>query len=73
MKKILLLIATICLLLTLVSCGEPEVIEYHIDENGHLIGTREDATTVDLGSLSILMILILSPICTLFIRSPHQT
>ena len=52
MKKILLLIATICLLLTLVSCGEPEVIEYHIDENGHLIGTCEDATTVDLGSLS---------------------
>ena len=52
MKKLLLLLVSIVMIFTLASCGDPEIVGYHIDENGKLIGTYEDDTTVDLGTLS---------------------
>lgn len=40
------------MIFTLASCGDPEIVGYHIDENGKLIATYEDDTTVDLGTLT---------------------
>lgn len=52
MKKMLLLLVSIVMIFTLASCGDPEIVGYHIDENGKLIATYEDDTTVDLGTLT---------------------
>lgn len=52
MKKLLLLLVSIVMIFTLASCGDPEIVGYHIDENGKLIATYEDDTTVDLGTLT---------------------
>lgn len=52
MKKIILLVVSLCLLFALTACGQPEIIGYHIDENGKLIATYEDNTTADLGTLT---------------------
>ena len=52
MKKIILLVVSVCILLALTACGTPEITGYHIDENGKLIATYEDNTTADLGTLS---------------------
>ena len=52
MKKLLLLLVSIFMLFTLISCGNPEIVGYHIDENGKLIATYEDNTTADLGTLT---------------------
>ena len=52
MKKIILLIVSICILLVLTACGQPEITGYHIDENGKLIVTYEDNTTADAGTLT---------------------
>lgn len=52
MKKIILLVVYLCVLFTLTACGRPEIIGYHIDENGKLIATYEDNTTADLGTLT---------------------
>ena len=52
MKKLLLLLVSIVMIFTLASCGDPEIVGYHIDENGKLIVTYEDDTTVDLGTLT---------------------
>lgn len=40
------------MIFTLASCGDPEIVGYHIDENGKLIATYDDDTTVDLGTLT---------------------
>ena len=50
MKKIILLVVSLCVLFALTACGQPEVTGYHIDENGKLIATYEDNTTADLGT-----------------------
>ena len=52
MKKLLLLLVSIVMIFTLASCGDPEIVGYHIDENGKLIATYDDDTTVDLGTLT---------------------
>ena len=52
MKKIILLVVSLCVLFALTACGQPEITGYHIDENGKLIATYEDNTTVDLGTLT---------------------
>ena len=52
MKKIILLVISLCVLFVLTACGQPEITGYHIDENGKLIATYEDNTTADLGTLS---------------------
>ena len=52
MKKIALLVISLCILFVLTACGQPEITGYHIDENGKLIATYEDNTTTDLGTLS---------------------
>ena len=52
MKKILLLLVSVVMIFALTSCGEPAIVGYHIDDNGKLIATLEDETTVDLGTLS---------------------
>lgn len=52
MKKIILLVVFLCVLFALTACGQPEIIGYHIDENGKLIATYEDNTTADLGTLT---------------------
>lgn len=52
MKKLLLLLVSMVMIFTLASCGDPEIVGYHIDENGKLIATYEDDTTVDLGTLT---------------------
>ena len=52
MKKIILLVVSLCVLFALTACGRPEIIGYHIDENGKLIATYEDNTTADLGTLT---------------------
>lgn len=52
MKKIILLVVSLCVLFALTACGQPEVTGYHIDENGKLIATYEDNTTADLGTLT---------------------
>ena len=52
MKKIILLVVSLCVLFALTACGQPEITGYHIDENGKLIATYEDYTTVDLGTLT---------------------
>ena len=52
MKKMLLLLVSIVMIFTLASCGDPEIVGYHIDENGKLIATYDDDTTVDLGTLT---------------------
>ena len=52
MKKIILLVVYLCVLFTLTACGRPEIIGYHIDENGKLIATYDDNTTADLGTLT---------------------
>ena len=39
MKKLLLLLVSIVMIFTLASCGDPEIVGYHIDENGKLIAT----------------------------------
>ena len=40
------------MIFALTSCGEPAIVGYHIDDNGKLIATLEDETTVNLGTLS---------------------
>lgn len=52
MKKIILLVVSLCVLFALTACGQPEITGYHIDENGKLIATYEDNTTADLGTLT---------------------
>ena len=52
MKKLLLLLISIIMIFTLASCSDPEIVGYHIDENGKLIATYEDNTTADLGMLT---------------------
>ena len=52
MKKLLLLLVSIVMIFTLASCGDPEIVGYHIDENGKLIATYDDDTTGDLGTLT---------------------
>ena len=52
MKKIILLVLSLCVLFALTACGQPEITGYHIDENGKLIATYDDDTTVDLGTLT---------------------
>lgn len=52
MKKLLLLLVSIVMIFTLASCGDPEIVGYHIDENGKLIATYDDDTTADLGTLT---------------------
>ena len=52
MKKLLLLLVSMVMIFTLASCGDPEIVGYHIDENGKLIATYDDDTTVDLGTLT---------------------
>lgn len=52
MKKIALLVISLCVLFVLTACGQPEITGYHIDENGKLIATYEDNTTADLGALT---------------------
>ena len=52
MKKLLLLLISIVMIFTLASCGDPEIVGYHIDENGKLIATYENDTTADLGTLT---------------------
>lgn len=52
MKKIILLVVSLCVLFALTACGQPEINGYHIDENGKLIATYEDNTTADLGTLT---------------------
>lgn len=52
MKKLLLLLVSIVMIFALASCGDPEIVGYHIDENGKLIATYEGDTTVDLGTLT---------------------
>ena len=41
MKKIILLVVSLCVLFALTACGQPEITGYHIDENGKLIATIE--------------------------------
>lgn len=52
MKKIILLVVSLCVLFALTACGQREITGYHIDENGKLIATYEDNTTADLGTLT---------------------
>ena len=52
MKKLLLLLVSIVMIFKLASCGDPEIVGYHIDEKGKLIATYDDDTTVDLGTLT---------------------
>lgn len=52
MKKIILLVVSVCILLALTACGTPEITGYHIDENGKLIATYEDNSTADVGTLT---------------------
>ena len=52
MKKLILLLVSIVMIIMLASCGDPEIVGYHIDENGKLIATYDDDTTVDLGILT---------------------
>ena len=52
MKKLLLLLVSIVIIFTLASCDDSEIVGYHIDENGNLIATYDDNTTVDLGTLT---------------------
>ena len=52
MKKLLLLLVSLIMIFMLASCGDPQIIGYHIDENGNLIATYDDNTTVDLGTLT---------------------
>lgn len=52
MKKLLLLLVSIVMIFALTACNDSEIVGYHIDENGNLIATLEDETTIDLGTLS---------------------
>ena len=51
-KKLLLLLVLIVMIFTLASCNDAQIVSYHIDENGKLIATLDDETTIGLGSLS---------------------
>lgn len=40
---------SLCILFALTACGQPEIVGYHIDENGNLIITYTDTTSDNLG------------------------